>query len=87
MRSAQCQSPLEADLATRRRTFRRAGVNAGVVGILLAALYDPVWTSAIDSRSDFALALAAFGLLVYARMSPWLVVALAAGGGWLAAGL
>lgn len=60
-----------------------AGVNAGVVGILLAALYDPVWTSAIHGRTDFALALAAFGLLVYARLSPWMVVALAAAAGWL----
>ncbi len=60
-----------------------AGVNAGVVGILLAALYDPVWTSAIGSRADFGLALAAFGLLVYARWSPLLVVAFAASVGWL----
>jgi chromate transporter len=62
-----------------------AGVNAGVVGILLSALYDPVWTSAILSRADFGLALAAFGLLVYARMSPVFVVALTAAGGWLLA--
>lgn len=60
-----------------------AGVNAGVVGILLAALYDPVWISAIGSRADFGLALAAFALLVYARASPLLVVVLAAGAGWL----
>ncbi|MDP2008406.1 MAG: chromate efflux transporter [Rubrivivax sp.] len=59
-----------------------AGVNAGVVGILLAALYDPVWTSAIGSRADFALALAAFGLLVHARWSPLSVVLLAAAAGW-----
>lgn len=51
-----------------------AGVNAGVVGILLSALYDPVWTSAIHGRVDFGLALAAFGLLVHARLSPVLVV-------------
>ena len=72
--------------SSRRRAGIRsamAGVNAGVVGILLAALYDPVWTSAIRSREDFALALAAFGLLVYAKASPLLVVALAALGGWL----
>lgn len=65
-----------------------AGVNAAVVGILLAALYDPVWTSAILSKADFALALGLFGLLVYARWSPlWVVLAAAAGGwalGWLA---
>ena len=60
-----------------------AGVNAGVVGILLSALYDPVWTSAIHGRADFGLALAAFGLLVYARISPVLVVFLGAVAGWL----
>ncbi|WBY01354.1 chromate efflux transporter [Ramlibacter tataouinensis] len=59
-----------------------AGVNAGVVGILLAALYDPVWTSAIHTRADFAIALAAFALLVVARLSPVLVVLLAALAGW-----
>ncbi len=58
------------------------GINAAVVGVLAAALYDPVWTSAIHSRADFGLALAAFGLLVYARLSPVLVVALAAVAGW-----
>ncbi len=60
-----------------------AGVNAGVVGILLAALYDPVWTSAIHGRIEFGMALAAFGLLVYARAPPVLVVTLAAAGGWV----
>ena len=62
------------------------GINASVVGVLGAALYDPVWTSAIHSRADFGLALAAFGLLVYARLSPVLVVALAAAAGWAMAG-
>jgi len=63
-----------------------AGVNAAVVGLLLAALYDPVWTSAIRGPGDFGLALAALGLLVFWRAPPWLVVALtAAGGGALAA--
>lgn len=75
------------DILRQRPTVQSAlaGVNAGVVGILLAALYDPVWTSAIGSRADFGLALAAFALLVYARMSPLLVVILAAGTGWLKA--
>jgi len=59
-----------------------AGINAAVVGVLVAALYDPVWTSAIHSRADFGLALAAFGLLLYARVSPAVVVGLAAAGGW-----
>lgn len=59
-----------------------AGINAGVVGILGSALYDPVWTSAIHSKADFGLALAAFGLLLYAKVSPVVVVVLAALAGW-----
>ena len=60
-----------------------AGANAAVVGVLGAALYDPVWTSAIHAKADFGLALAAFGLLVHARLSPVLVVLLCAVEGWL----
>ena len=59
-----------------------AGINAGVVGILLSALYDPVWTSAIHGRGDFGLALAAFMLLVHGRVPPALVVVLAGVAGW-----
>ncbi len=55
------------------------GINATVVGLLLAALYNPVWTSAILSPSDFAIALAAFLLLTMWRVPPWLVVVLGAG--------
>lgn len=62
-----------------------AGINAGVVGLLLAALYDPVWSSAIHSRADFGLALASFILLAFWRVSPVLVVAFSAAGGWLLA--
>jgi chromate transporter len=51
-----------------------AGINAAVVGLLLAALYDPVWTSAILDATDFALALGALGLLAVARWPAWLVV-------------
>jgi chromate transporter len=51
------------------------GVNAAVVGLLLAAFYQPVWTSAIHAPADFALALGAFLLLVFWKMPPWLVVA------------
>ncbi|RPI43977.1 MAG: chromate efflux transporter [Betaproteobacteria bacterium] len=58
------------------------GVNAAVVGLLLAALYHPVWTSAIKAPADFALGLAAFALLVFWKMPPWLVVVLSALGGW-----
>ena len=54
------------------------GVNAGVVGILLAALYTPVFTAAVATPLDFALVLAAFALLEYAKLPPWLVVALSA---------
>jgi chromate transporter len=63
-----------------------AGVNAAVVGLLLAALYDPVWTSAIRGPADFGLALAAFALLAFWRASPWLVVVLTAAGGAALAG-
>lgn len=59
-----------------------AGANAAVVGLLLAALYDPLWTNAIHSRLDFGISLAAFGLLAYGRQSPLRVVALSAIAGW-----
>jgi chromate transporter len=58
------------------------GVNAAVVGLLLAALYTPVWTSGILRPADFALGLAAFGLLVFWKAPPWLVVMLSACAGW-----
>ena len=54
------------------------GVNAAVVGLLLAALYTPVWTSAIETPADFGLAIVAFLLLVMWRVPPWLVVILGA---------
>jgi chromate transporter len=54
------------------------GVNAAVVGLLLAALYRPVWTSAILAPADFTLALGAFLLLVFWKVPPWLVVILGA---------
>ena len=57
------------------------GVNAAVVGLLLAALYHPVWTSAITSPADFALAAAGFLLLFMWKVPPWLVVMLSALGG------
>ena len=66
-----------------RASFQAAlrGINAAVVGLLLAALYDPVWTSAIKGPADFALALVAFGLLMLWRLPPWLVVLVTAAGG------
>ncbi len=63
------------------------GVNAAVVGLLLAALYRPVWTSAILGPGDFALAMAGFLLLSMWKLPPWLVVLLSAVGGQVIAGL
>lgn len=63
------------------------GVNAAVIGILLMALYDPLWTNAIRAPSDLALALAAFGLLAFWKLPPWLVVLLTATGGAVLASL
>jgi chromate transporter len=57
------------------------GINAAVVGLLLTALYKPVWTSAIYSPADFGLGLIAFGLLMFWKFPPWLVVILTAAGG------
>ncbi|MDP4908591.1 MAG: chromate efflux transporter [Burkholderiaceae bacterium] len=59
------------------------GINASVVGLLLAALYQPVWTSAILSPQDFGLALVAFVALMFWKLPPWLVVAAGGLAGWL----
>ncbi|UFJ41719.1 chromate transporter [Brevibacillus humidisoli] len=61
------------------------GVNAAVVGILLAALYDPIWTSSILAPIDFALAAVLFGMLVFWKLPPWAVVLTGALGGTLIA--
>jgi chromate transporter len=61
----------------RRNTRTQAalmGINAAVVGLLLAALYKPVWMSAIHSPRDFGLALVAMVALMFWRLPPWLVV-------------
>jgi chromate transporter len=64
------------DLLRRRPGVQSAlrGVNAAVVGLLLAALYRPVWTSAILGPADFAIGILAFLLLVFWTVPPWLVV-------------
>jgi len=70
--------------AVRARPAARAamrGTNAAVVGILGAALYDPVWTGAVGSPRDFALAALAFVLLTVWKAPPWSVVVLTALGG------
>lgn len=58
------------------------GVNAGVVGLLLAALYQPMWQSAIRGPEDFALVLLALVALQFWRLPPWLAVLACAGLGW-----
>ncbi|MCU7782000.1 chromate efflux transporter [Lelliottia amnigena] len=70
----------------RRNTRVQAallGVNAAVVGLLLAALYQPVWTSAIHTPQDFILALLALVALLFWKLPPWLVVVSSAIAGWL----
>lgn len=64
--------------------FRAAliGINAAVVGLLLAALYQPVWTSTIRTPLDFVIGVSAFALLTLWRVPPWLVVVLSAAAGW-----
>jgi chromate transporter len=72
----------------RRRSMAQAalrGINAAVVGLLLAAFYRPVWTTGISDALDFALAAAAFLLLFMWHTPPWLVVILSALCGWLIA--
>jgi chromate transporter len=59
------------------------GINAAVVGILLAALYDPLWTTAILEPMDFALVSLLFVMLVYWKLPPWLIVITGAVGGML----
>lgn len=50
------------------------GVNAVVVGLLLAALYDPVWTAAIFNWKDFLLAMVAFLILIFRKAPNYVVV-------------
>ena len=68
----------------RRRTGAQAmmrGVNAAVVGLLGAALYNPVWTSSVKGPEDFGIALVGFVLLMAWRAPPLLVVVISALGG------
>ena len=67
--------PLWSAIAGRQFAARAiAGVNAAVVGLLAAALYDPVWISAVQRPTDLAIALIGFTLLVVWRVSALLVV-------------
>jgi chromate transporter len=58
-----------------------AGVNAAVVALLASALYDPVWTSAVGSRADFAVAATGFAALVVWKAPPLAAVVLTAAAG------
>jgi chromate transporter len=60
-----------------------AGINAAVVGLLLAALFTPVWTSAIHKPQDFGLGLVAFIALLFWKLPPWLVVVATGAAGWV----
>ena len=68
------------NLLRAQASFQTAlrGINAGVVGLLLAALYHPVWTSAIHAPVDFALGVVDFMLLAFWKWPPWLVVVFSA---------
>jgi chromate transporter len=59
------------------------GVNAAVVGILIAAFYHPIFTSSIFTPIDFAFAAVLFSMLVYWKLPPWIIVVTGAIGGWL----
>ncbi len=54
------------------------GANAAVVGLLFAALYNPIWTSSINTNLSFGFALTSFALLKFWKMPPWLLAALGA---------
>lgn len=59
------------------------GINAAVVGLLLAALYDPVWTSSVQTATHFSFAAVLYGLLAVWKCPPWVVVIIGAVGGYL----
>lgn len=56
--------------------FAIRGINATVVGLLLSAFYNPVWTSAIFNSKDFSVAIVAFLLLTFWKMPSWFIVLL-----------
>jgi chromate transporter len=59
------------------------GVNAAVVGILISAFYDPIWTSTIIVPKDFAFAALLFSMLAYWKLAPWVIVVTGIIGGYL----
>lgn len=73
------------DSLRRNRKVKGAlmGVNAAVVGILISALYHPIWTSSILTKVDFVLAAILFSMLVFWKLPPWVIVLTGAVGGFL----
>ncbi|MFD0824860.1 chromate efflux transporter [Neobacillus sp. M.A.Huq-85] len=71
------------DLLRRNPKLKGAmlAVNGAVVGILIAAFYTPIWTSAIQSAKDFALGSILFSLLVILKLPPWVIVLAGVTGG------
>jgi len=68
------------EMIRRKPKFQTAlmGIHAAVVGILLAALYDPLWTSTIITPIDFVLLMVLLLLLHIWKVSPWIIVLLSA---------
>lgn len=62
----------------RKVKYATLGINAAVVGLLISAFYNPVWTSGVTNAKDFCLALGAFILLTFWRTPSWAVVFLSA---------
>ena len=73
------------DSLRRNAVIKRSliGLNAAVVGTLLAAFYNPIWMNAIFAPIDFALFAVLFGMLAYWKLPPWIVVIAGAFGGLL----
>jgi chromate transporter len=64
--------------ALRMNTHIRAalkGINASVVGVLIAALFHPLWTTTVHTAADFTIALLVFTLLTLWKVQPWKIVA------------
>lgn len=67
--------------ALRRKPYVQGamfGINAAVVGILLAAFYHPIWTSSMMQPTDFVVALLLFTMLAFWKMPPWVIVIIGA---------
>ena len=58
------------------------GVNVVVVGVLLSALYDPIWNTSVSNGRDFAIVAALFGMLAFLKLPPWIVVISGVLAGW-----